>query len=322
MKPKISTMFIQDLTCIDHAWCCEASNYTIQGGSYLASFAITGNVDPHEQVVVDFSTCKKEIKNIIDHKIHGLDHKLWVFPHAWNKYEEYANGVDHFVRVRASNPSIRIDVPKNATQMIFNENGARYSLEYAQQIVQDLVQRTLEAKYPGIKIECFLTENPSVPQMYSMESQATRMFRYTHGLKDSTSWACQSPVHGHLSFLSFCYPVFIDDIKEKQILVELDNFSRTIQDAVFLYERNILQCHDDTITIEYETRERGLFNVSYWLGQNRILILPEETTIENLLLNLLDKYGNVSKLKELGVTSVIMSEGLAKGSTISLVEST
>jgi hypothetical protein len=52
----------------------------------LELFALSLQIPSTEKVVVDFSTVKKSIKEIIDHKETGFDHKLWVIE-GWSKCE-------------------------------------------------------------------------------------------------------------------------------------------------------------------------------------------------------------------------------------------
>lgn len=72
-----STLFIGNLTTIDYAY-IHPTRYTIKGGSLNLSVEVTGDIEPVENVVVDFGTIKKKIKSLIDDKEEGFDHKLWV----------------------------------------------------------------------------------------------------------------------------------------------------------------------------------------------------------------------------------------------------
>lgn len=320
MDVKTSSIFLKNITCIDHAWCAEQSDYTIQGGSYLASFIVTGKVEQHEQVVVDFSTLKKDIKNIIDDPQIGLDHKLWLYPDAFNidseiKITTPTGGYQN--RLILQNSSVKLDIPSNSVARV--RKGFSYTLEDSTTFVKEHVQSQLELKYPGIMIECILSEIPdTIPSdEYDYEQSLTKTFRYTHGLKNSTSWACQNIVHGHLSFVTF-YTREISPIKVSTIDLCLTNFIDQITDSVFIHKENIVDKIDSSLVIDYTTKERGHFKGEYDSDENKLLIFNEETTIENLTKNLIERFLDVPYLKELGVTKIAISEGLQKGSIINL----
>lgn len=312
-----ATLFLQSVSCLDHAYADASTNGTVQGGSFMASFVITGNIDPVENVVVDFSTLKKDIKNIIDHKQTGLDHKLWVFPTAW-KVTDYMNfnGGQNEPRVIISNIAGCFDIPRDCIHVV--EDESIYNIDTAQRIVKDLVQKGLEKKYPGIQVECTLSERPDLVKLPDKLSY-TKMFNYSHGLKHSTSWACQNPVHGHLSFVTFFYDEDGKTVGDQlDIELSLTRFIRTITNTVYVQEENISKRLNNTLQIYYTTPERGTFNVKYDLDLNKIIVMPCETTIENLLTWLLENHADIEKLKALGVTHVAMSEGLQKGSITNL----
>ena len=71
-----STMFLSDVTVLDHAYIDDSG--FIVGGSFHPCFNVSGEIDGTEQVVVDFSAIKKQIKALIDSKETGYDHKLWI----------------------------------------------------------------------------------------------------------------------------------------------------------------------------------------------------------------------------------------------------
>ena len=67
---------MQQVTTIDYAYINTEGQ--LLGGSYNADFEVTGDIEFNEQVVIDFGKVKKAIKQIIDGKFHGFDHKLWI----------------------------------------------------------------------------------------------------------------------------------------------------------------------------------------------------------------------------------------------------
>jgi hypothetical protein len=101
------------------------------------------------------------------------------------------------------------------------------------------------------------------------------------------------------------------------IEMALNRFINRITNTVYIKEENIVKRLKNTLHVSYTTPERGTFNAKYDLDLNNIIIMPCETTIENLLTWLLENHA-VIDLKELGVTHVAMSEGLQKGSITDL----
>lgn len=309
-KQKQASIWLLNITCLDHAYLIDASK-TITGGSFMASFLVTGNIDPVESVVVDFSTLKNRIKSIIDDRSTGLDHKLWVF----NSDHTVVIGSEGDPSVTLKSKYVELEVPENALFMV--NNFSDYTLSNAQEIVRNLVQSALELDYPGINVTCFLSCKPD--KLDFPGNSNSRMFSYTHGLKDSTSWACQNIAHGHLSFVTFFYPEDIPAENVSLIGSILDKFTDFIDRAVYVKYENIIDTNtdDNWVTVGYTT-ERGSFEAKYDLGYTKILSMDCETTIENLVEKLLANAGIVTDLKALGVTHVAMSEGLQKGALLNL----
>ena len=326
---KTSTLFLSQITCIDHAW-CDFETRAIQGGSFLASFKVTGNIDPTEHVVVDFSTLKKLIKNIIDHPVTGIDHKLWVLPTAWDGIDVYSDFIEtvdrtEFLhtesRVSLRNMTMSADVPLSSIVMC--PAMPEYNTFFAEVMVKHLVQDELRKLYPTIEVECSLSETPSYFDQPGLHS-ARRMFRYTHGLKDSTSWGCQNLLHGHLSYVEFYYK---GKNLEKAAAVNtlMADFLARIESTIFVKRENVVGnmtseelLDQEVLVVQYETEARGKFRTEYLTRYNNICRLNAETTIENLLTNLLDLYSDREELKAAGVVSIAISEGLQKGSMLTL----
>jgi len=278
-----SAIFINSLTCIDHGVLTESG--IVVGGSYMYSIIIEGNIpeDDPEQVVIDFSKCKKLIKAYIDDNENGFDHKLWVNP-------KYCNITEDGNRYFITTPYTDLNLPKNGVKLIsYDDILEQINIE---------VQAHLRIYYPNINIktESKLSKvsdtppNPNVVRKY---------FNYIHGLKDSSSFGCQT-LHGHTSY----YEYLCDD--KDVILPDYTNI-------VFIFDKNITR-NDDWITIEYTTPERGYFK--YSLNKNEyekfgvlIWIIDTETTIEHLVNNIYtDFIGDINKIKYL-----VTSEGLQKG---------
>ena len=115
MSTNIAELFLSDLTVVDHAYIDDSGN--VVGGSFNPTFYVAGNVDPVEQVVVDFSTIKKDIKNIIDSRLIGFDHKLWVIDGYSNVNTLSWNSLSHdtdATQVEIETPTTKLSIPESA----------------------------------------------------------------------------------------------------------------------------------------------------------------------------------------------------------------
>lgn len=281
-----ASIFLNEISVIDHAYMDK--DQIIHGGSFLVSFIVTGKVDKTEKVVVDFSTIKKDIKTIIDHHSHdlnenGLDHKLWLLKDSYNSlnYREMK-----IIQLKFN--SGEVSLPTDAIK--FMEEVDEYTIPKLEKYIADFVLEKLSPHYCGAKlsIECKLSEKPV---LYSAEEVPYRMFRYVHGLKDSTSYGCQNIAHGHLSYIQ---------------TNDLDKIT-DLNDIIFINSKNVLENNETFIEIGYTT-SRGNFKAKYNKSNYHIIILDTETTIEYLVKYIKDIY----KIK----TDLYVSEGLTKGAVI------
>ena len=290
-----ATLFFQNLTCIDHATITPSGS--IEGGSFHCSVSVTGKIEEVEQVVVDFSTLKKSIKELIDAKTEGFDHKLWVEKTDVN----YLKGKKYAV---ISTPFFHSIVPSDAVKVINYDVGLEYEISL-------YLENQLDLLYPDSQLSCtiWLSTNKATSFLLSGEEDLALPFRYVHGLKNSTSYGCQNINHGHLSYMGLVsgdgQPI---DLKEHREFRELSS-------TVFIWEENIINNKDDKLTIGYETH-RGLFTATYDTKKHHCVISPKETTVENLASFLVEQYGEL--MYNLHGRQFYITEGLAKGSQINL----
>jgi 6-pyruvoyl-tetrahydropterin synthase len=289
-------MFLSDLTVVDHAYIDDRGN--VVGGSFNPSFFVTGEIDPVEQVVVDFSAVKKQIKSIIDNKEFGFDHKLWFIV-------GYSAGTTSISgnTMEITTPTTRLVMPTNAVKIFA---GREYSIHRIGVEMGRLVESMLRSMHPGahITVECVNNVNCHVPTSVN----ATALFRYAHGLKESTSWGCKNIAHGHLSYIQL-----LPDSPQARSLA--NRIAADLDDTIFIYDANIVDGPADCITIEYTT-ERGYFRGEYKTDAYKLVVLPTETTVEHLVEYVAAIYGD--EPTSVGVTMVLVSEGLSKGACITL----
>ena len=277
-----STMFLTSVTCIDHAVITPLG--TVMGGSFSPDFYVSGEMDEQEKVVIDFSKCKKQIKGAIDDKDTGFDHKLWIIPEYSNC--EYKIEGDMITIVT---PALTINAPANIVRIFeheFDYSNAGYE-----------IASYLMEKIDNVEIAVIM--DPAV--QYTIPGRLKpSFFRYSHGLKDSSSWGCQNIAHGHLSYMA------IDSAHP--MAFELQNeIAHFLNNAMFVYKDN---WNEDTSTIEY-TSPRGTFKLTLNNTDQKVMVMDTETTIENIV----DQVANMLRgdLDNLGAAALYISEGVHKG---------
>lgn len=326
MTNQISTMFLSDVSVVDHAFIDNKGK--IIGGSFNPCFLVSGEIDPQEKVVVDFSTVKKSFKEIIDHKETGFDHKLWIIE-GWSdceviETEVTADSGNKYNSLYIMSPVVSLCVPVNAVKRVHISNLNMSSFDYYKH--EDVavwfnyyLQTEMQNRYPNIniKIETEITEN----MHHIFKSNPNRSdlirFRYTHGLKDSTSWGCQNIAHGHLSYMFVEYDpsaattinkLMIKDIVNQQ----LEHIAQELHNVVFINKENLIDNSDNQLS--YETK-RGLFSELLSLDDINTVVLETETTIE-FIVEYIKQTFDPSFVKLYGIKTLYVSEGLSKGAMV------
>lgn len=286
-----STMFLSNLSIVDHAYIDHRGN--VVGGSFNPSFLVSGEVDPVEQVVVDFSAVKKQIKNIIDDKEIGFDHKLWFI-------QGYSAGTlsqtENYYTI--TTPTTELHVPINAIKVV--PDGI-YSVDSIGRHMGDLVERELSKLHPkiNVRVECL----NSIDAHFPTAARSAALFRYAHGLKDSTSWGCKNIAHGHLSYVQL---LPVNEATSK--LVEA--VTQELDDTIFVFRDNIVNESDEWLVVGYTT-ERGGFEAHYKKDAYKLVVLETETTVEHLVDYVVGRFAE--EFDALDVSHVLVSEGLSKG---------
>ncbi|MCK9369698.1 hypothetical protein M0R04_07300 [Candidatus Dojkabacteria bacterium] len=284
-----STLFLSNLSIIDHAYVSDTGQ--VIGGSYNPNFLVSGEVSSDESVVVDFSTIKHDLKfhidkHIFDVETNGFDHKLWIIE-GYSK----CNFTEAESVVTIGTPAFSGTVPADAIRYIKNPKDLKFSDDFIGDAIANHLTECLRPQYPDVNIEvkCINTTDahvcdPDLPISF---------FRYSHGLKDSSSYGCNNIFHGHLSFISY----------EDQDTC--DYIASELHNAVFINPENIVYEDDEIITISYTTPKRGFFGATYKKDLNKIIILATETTVEYIANYVNYRFGLFSPF--------YISEGLSKG---------
>lgn len=297
-----STMFLNNITAIDHAYIDQ--NGQIVGGSVNPTMHVTGTIDEVEKVVVDFSTVKKSIKHIIDAKYSGFDHKLWIIEGYSNCRVIEAGGVN----IDIETPLFSMTAPRDAFKFIKTPVNLYGVVDMTAAVINQMEQEIMQEMamlHKGVGIEVSIDFDEC---FYGNPRMDTDMipFRYTHGLKSSTSWGCQNIAHGHLSYLA----AESDDPELSEDLLKF--IADDIDGTIFVYKDNIVDMNEAGIEIGYETG-RGTFGmlIDADYASAKIVILKTETTVEFLAEAIAQQYR--TELKNAGVKRLFVSEGLNKG---------
>lgn len=300
---KTSIMYLRNLTQIDMG--IILPNGKLEGRSFNLSCEVVGEIEQEEQVVVDFSTIKKAIKNVVDDKEVGIDHKTVLFHNPeWYDIKETDTGV------KVTTSSVILETPKIATcQISLDLDMDETETDVLVRYLEELLLRELRPIYPNlVKIRCQLNTNV----LFDEDNYLVSTFIYTHGLKKSSSWGCQNIAHGHLSWLEAKITGDVTEERTIALMNLLDEIAIEIDDSVFIFNENIQQDAEDFLKIGYTT-ERGVFSATYNKSSYNLIIMETETTIENIVAAIYRHYG-LEQYKD--ILTLYVSEGLSKGALI------
>jgi len=298
-----STMFLNNITAVDHAYIDHHG--MVIGGAVNPTMFVSGEVDPVENVVIDFSTVKKDIKHIIDAKYSGFDHKLWIIDGYSNcTIIENSSGTNN---IRIVTPCVIIDAPRDAFKFI--KYPTFIPVDYRSSVIAQMeheLMSELNITHAGSNILVSLDFDESFWGNVRMDTPMMP-FRYVHGLKDSTSWGCQNIAHGHLSYLAAAGNNALEaEMVCQRIAADLDK-------TIFVREDNVTYMGEDRVVLGYETA-RGKFEMTIlenaW-SHGHVSLIETETTIEHLAEKIAEVYRD--DLKAAGVHMLFVSEGLNKG---------
>lgn len=298
-----SSIFLNDLTVIDYS--TITNDGTIIGGSSTLNLEVTGNVDSHEGVVIDFSACKKRIKQFIDGR-GGFDHKLWV---------------------NLDDPQIVVDVDGVYTTVSHRASGLTITAEpdafawvgyTPTQDIADFLNHHL-APYTVSRVAL---NNDTIPPLHTNTESCE--FRYVHGLKNSSSFGCKNLVHGHLSYVSAVVPTNDVLVATNQWLGQPPNeptaanlvlrgIAADLNNCIFAHAEDIKSTDGGVYKIAYSTDERGDMSMSF---TQKLIVLETQTTVEHIVEYVRARY--YDQLKAAGVTELYVSEGLCKGARVTV----
>ena len=293
-----SRIFFNDLTVIDFSVISPTG--MIHGSSATLNLQVSGPVDGHEGVVIDFSAGKKRIKELID-GVGGFDHKCWV-------------------NVNDPNIIITQDVPNSRVTVTHATSGLSLTAEEdAFSWVQDYYGVTDITNFLNSKLAPYIvsdvTLNTSViPVPHT--SLTPVIFHYVHGLKYSSSYGCKNIAHGHKSFITAQLAPHsgVDQVVAQRVI---ENIAATLDHTVFVDVEDLVPVTVTNTTpqfvVEYTTAERGRMTMSF---TQKIIVLETQTTVEHLIEYIRARY--YDQLKAAGIVELFVSEGLCKGASVTL----
>lgn len=317
----MTSLFLHNVTHVD---CAVIGNDGLPSGlSFVPAFRVHGEVSGDEQVIEDFSSIKKRIKQLVDDPDYGYDHKL-IIPMVADRAKD-----DPFYLQTSSPNGVKLDVghiritcPPNAIRIIHD-----FSTQTAEEPVLTLIRQSMEqylSERLGLKVEVFIPEpqvvQPNGLHYFCPERHAIAyQFEYTHGLPKSTSWGCQNILHGHSSFIQLATDRF-GGTEEAQAFVDYSLTSLAESIAAYLDEAYIVSKDHYTNSnglqvVSYESRDRGYFELHLPSDYN-VVVMDSEPTIENIVHHVAKQFE--AELRENRVTSIAVSEGLWKGSLLNL----
>ena len=298
-----SNLVFNDLTCIDHA--TIDSKGQLFGGSYMLSVILSGEVSPGEEVVVDFSKGKKLIKAAIDSQQSGFDHKLWLFNDSDVKVNMTAE------KAYITGDTLEIVATRDAVCRVNCNYGDIKAIE---KTMADYLKVHLEENHEGIKFEvsCVLSTSPHTLG----DNNDNFMFRYAHGLPNSSSYGCQNIAHGHLSYFKLLdenYKSLHYTGDQEPLAKVLLEASITLDGMYFVHAKNVVSRDDNGLKVKYVS-SRGEFMIIL-REPNKIVVLETDTTIEHLIEFIRTWFTDA---RQYGAKYLVVSEGLTKGAVVEL----
>jgi len=297
----MSSIFFSKISVVDHA---RLTSLGPVGGSVnLSAIAsLPHDMMDEEQVVVDFSSGKKQLKNIIDahdndQSINGFDHKLWVPNDVDVKFTDTKTTRDW---VTVEDDFVVVSGPADMFKFMDLPRARMNSLDAQAYEMEKLIKSQTRIVEYGVRLD--EDAYPDSINRLSYDS-ATRMFGYMHGLPKSSSYGCKNILHGHKSFVRVnCSDHSVADYVADTISTYLDDTYLVCKDHVV-----------DDFSVRYVT-SRGEMSLKFKTLATRnmnFLVLDSEPTIENIIDYAIAKVDIPRQ-----PMTIMISEGLQKGALV------
>lgn len=299
----VSELFFAKTSVIDHAIMGPGG---IVGGSYNLNFTAQLPTDQfdEEQVVVDFSSGKKKVKELIDGhvctnqqdnpRMNGWDHKLWV--------------PTKDVKIIWENPytvSVQDDFsivsgPSDMFKLVDCHADDLTSMEFVGNQMTKFINNALSSP---VEYNVILDAD-AYPMGPFIKDPDYFYFTYYHGLRNSSSYGCANITHGHLSFIAVSgdAPLEAKDMAA-DIAAKLD--------GAYLYHEDIRSNVKGAWNVNYTTSRRGFMSYTDKRDYVKKIVMSHEPTVENIVEMVKNWY------PARGYRFAI-SEGLQKGSLFTI----
>lgn len=284
-----SSIFFNDLTVIDFSLITKDG--LIVGGSATLNLELSGPVDSHEGVVVDFSAGKKQIKALID-GIGGFDHKCWV------------NVDEPNIIIEQNVETDTVKVTHRLSGLTIEGETDMFSWIHGDRPEDEITKFLNDRLSPYVVSNVFL--NTSVIPVPTTDT-TSHIFRYVHGLKYSTSYGCKNLVHGHKSYISAKLAPNADKGLADRVLASI----ASALDGTIFADAEDTDAKGLTYKVSYSTKERGRMSMSF---TQKFIVLETQTTVEHLVEYIRARY--YDQLTTAGVVELYVSEGLCKGAKV------
>lgn len=301
------SIFFNKISVVDHSR-IDSQGESI-GGSYNLNFtaSLPSSKMGEEQVVVDFSSGKKDVKKIIDQHLfshdqsdNGWDHKTWVSINNPNILFSVKTFSDKFPVGIVETPFFKMQGALDAFKLI--KTPCMHHLANPHIEMTEYIQKNLAPGPGGVKYNVFLDEDPYPSVLHQARYQATRIFRYEHGLRHSTSYGCKNILHGHLSFVRVGHA---EEAIANHIAESLADYLHN----TYIYHKDIRRGD----VFSYST-SRGDFSLEFKQAKKTIE-LNVEPTIENIFDHTVREFKSKTENAKImrDVKFIEISEGLQKG---------
>lgn len=286
-----SSIFFNDLTVIDFS--VINADGQIVGGSATLNLEVSGPVDNHEGVVIDFSAGKKQIKALID-GVGGFDHKCWI-------------NVEDPNIIITTDAMTGISVVRHAKSglVISGEEDAFTWLSGTKP--EDDIRDFLNSRLAPYTVSNVFLNTSIIP--VPLCNTSSHVFRYVHGLKYSSSHGCKNIAHGHKSYIA---AVLHDGYSQETADKVLASIAMTLDGTIFAHDEDVKSAGTE-YEVEYSTPERGPMYMKFI---QKFIVLETQTTVEHLVEYIRARF--FDQLKAVGVKELYVSEGLCKGARASI----
>lgn len=281
-------LFVNDLTVIDFSYLCTQRGMV--GESWIVDLTLHGELD-EQNMVLDFSKVKKQVKRIIDDTV---DHKLAIPTEYSGVNVQHIEGQD-YIKVEfesVGGEKIAISSPSDAYCFV---DADRIEMSHVIKHLASVIKPQLPANVKKVELSL------------RAEDISGFYYHYTHGLKKHDG-NCQRIAHGHRSKIQ----IFENDMKSPRLEKEAsklweDIYVATDEDEVAESELEFISKTQSQVAYKYESSQ-GKFELA--MEKASVYSMPVDTTVELIAQYLADK---LKAQYPQNSYKVVAYEGVAKG---------